>query len=63
MELLGVLEKKIENLVEVVLKLRVENERLSVENKGLSEQVDTLKQILLKREEDFKSQIIDIFLK
>ncbi len=54
MELLGALEKKIENLVGLVRKLQAEKGRLDAENKVLQERTYQLESALLKSNEDFK---------
>ena len=51
MELLGALEKKIENLVALVKDLRLEKSSLEAENIGLQQKVQKLEASLLKNHE------------
>jgi len=51
MEMLGVLEQKIENLVSLVKELKGENNRLKADNFSLREKVTQLEGSLLKESE------------
>lgn len=54
MELLGALEKKLAHLVALIKELRTEKELFLAENLALKEQINSLEQALLKKDEDFK---------
>lgn len=54
MELLGILEKKIERLVSLARELKTENERLCADNFALKERLTQQEQALLKNNEGFK---------
>ncbi|NBQ17217.1 cell division protein ZapB [bacterium] len=56
MEMLGVLEKKIESLVELLKELKSENSLIKDENLSLKEKVSQLETSLLHASERFKEE-------
>lgn len=56
MEMLGILEKKIEGLVSLIKELREENRRLLIDNASLREKVSQLEGSLLKESERLREE-------
>ena len=56
MEMLGVLEKKIEGLIRLVQNLRMERARFETENVALREKVSSLEGSLLKESETLRQE-------
>jgi len=56
MEMLGILEKKIESLITLVKELRGQNERLAVDNNAFREKVTHLEGSLMKESEKLREE-------
>ena len=63
MEALGLLEKKIKDLIELVAKLRQENALLKTENAQLLQKVESAKNDELSQEKALTKMVVDDLIK
>jgi regulator of replication initiation timing len=56
MEMLGILEKKIEGLITLARSLKTENDRLLTDNAGLRDKVSSLESSLLRETEKLREE-------